>query len=99
MVNRLRQPYSNQSGSLDTAGGVVFTALLDGSIHAYNDETLQELWTFETGIAGEPGRAWVIDSDTSEVLALGPTRAFPFAYGFGTFWFANARTIVRSPQP
>jgi alcohol dehydrogenase (cytochrome c) len=38
-----------RSGALATAGGVVFTALQDGWIVAYNDETLQELWRFNVG--------------------------------------------------
>lgn len=38
-----------RSGTLSTAGGVVFTALQDGWIVAYNDETLEELWRFNVG--------------------------------------------------
>ena len=38
-----------RSGALATAGGLVFTALQDGWIVAYNDETLQELWRFNVG--------------------------------------------------
>jgi alcohol dehydrogenase (cytochrome c) len=38
-----------RSGTLATAGGVVFTALQDGWIVAYNDETLEELWRFNVG--------------------------------------------------
>jgi alcohol dehydrogenase (cytochrome c) len=38
-----------RSGALVTAGGVVFTALQDGWVVAYNDETLQELWRFNLG--------------------------------------------------
>jgi alcohol dehydrogenase (cytochrome c) len=38
-----------RSGVLATAGGVVFTALQDGWIVAYNDETLEELWRFNVG--------------------------------------------------
>ena len=32
-----------------TAGGLVFTALQDGWVVAYNDETLEELWRFNVG--------------------------------------------------
>jgi alcohol dehydrogenase (cytochrome c) len=38
-----------RSGTLSTAGGLVFTALQDGWIVAYNDETLEELWRFNVG--------------------------------------------------
>jgi alcohol dehydrogenase (cytochrome c) len=39
----------NRSGALVTAGGVVFTALQDGWIVAYDDEKLEELWRFNVG--------------------------------------------------
>ena len=45
-----------RSGATDTAGGVVFTALQDGWVVAYNDETLEELWRFNVGHPAE-GRA------------------------------------------
>jgi alcohol dehydrogenase (cytochrome c) len=38
-----------RSGVLSTAGGVIFTALTNGDIVAYNDETLELLWRFNLG--------------------------------------------------
>ena len=38
-----------KSGTIATAGGVVFSALQDGWLVAYNDETLEELWRFNLG--------------------------------------------------
>jgi alcohol dehydrogenase (cytochrome c) len=38
-----------RSGATDTAGGLLFTALQDGWVVAYNDETLEELWRFNVG--------------------------------------------------
>jgi alcohol dehydrogenase (cytochrome c) len=38
-----------RSGALVTAGGIVFTALQDGWVIAYNSETLEELWRFNVG--------------------------------------------------
>ncbi len=38
-----------RSGVVATAGGLVFTALQDGWVAAYNDETLEELWRFNVG--------------------------------------------------
>jgi alcohol dehydrogenase (cytochrome c) len=45
-----------RSGATVTAGGLVFTALQDGWIIAYNDETLEELWRFNVGtpLKGSP---------------------------------------------
>ncbi len=40
-----------RSGATDTAGGLLFTALQDGWVVAYNDETLEELWRFNLGTA------------------------------------------------
>ena len=38
-----------RSGIISTAGGLVFSALQDGWVIAYHDETLQELWRFNVG--------------------------------------------------
>ena len=38
-----------RSGVVATAGGLVFTALQDGWVVAYNDETLEELWRLNVG--------------------------------------------------
>jgi alcohol dehydrogenase (cytochrome c) len=38
-----------RAGATATAGGVLFTALQDGWVIAYNDETLEELWRFNVG--------------------------------------------------
>jgi alcohol dehydrogenase (cytochrome c) len=41
--------YPNYSGTLATGGGVVFLALLDGTIAAYDDTSLDELWKINVG--------------------------------------------------
>jgi alcohol dehydrogenase (cytochrome c) len=41
--------YPNFSGTLATGGGLVFLALLDGTIAAYDDTTLDELWKINVG--------------------------------------------------
>jgi len=48
--------YPNNSGTLVTAGGLVFLALLDGTIAAYDDTTLDELWKINvaSGISTPP---------------------------------------------
>ena len=42
-------PYPNYSGALSTAGGLVFVALMDGTIAAFDDTTLDELWKINVG--------------------------------------------------
>jgi alcohol dehydrogenase (cytochrome c) len=41
--------YPNYAGALSTAGGLVFIALLDGTVIAFDDTTLEELWKFNVG--------------------------------------------------
>src|SRR5207248_8711575 len=53
---RKEMPYPNAAGALATAGGLIVTALLDGTIVALDDETLEELWSINvgTGINAHP---------------------------------------------
>jgi alcohol dehydrogenase (cytochrome c) len=41
--------YPNYSGTLATAGGLVFLALLDGTVAAFDDSSLEELWKINVG--------------------------------------------------
>jgi alcohol dehydrogenase (cytochrome c) len=41
--------YPNYSGTLATGGGLVFLALLDGTVAAFDDATLEELWKINVG--------------------------------------------------
>src|SRR4029077_2295654 len=41
--------YQNSSGTLSTAGGLVFSGMLDGTLLALDDETLEEQWRFNVG--------------------------------------------------
>jgi alcohol dehydrogenase (cytochrome c) len=41
--------YPNNSGALTTAGGLVFTGFTDGSLMAYDDSTMEELWKINVG--------------------------------------------------
>src|SRR5882724_10472394 len=46
---RVRSIWPNVSGVLTTAGGLVFTGYADGSLVAYDDTTLDELWKVNVG--------------------------------------------------
>jgi alcohol dehydrogenase (cytochrome c) len=48
---QVSEAYENLSGVLATAGGLIFTGRRDGSVAAYHDETLEELWSWNGGIA------------------------------------------------
>jgi alcohol dehydrogenase (cytochrome c) len=47
---KVHLPYQNESGALATNGGLVFTAFLDGTVAAYDDTTLEQLWKINTGV-------------------------------------------------
>jgi alcohol dehydrogenase (cytochrome c) len=51
MVAKNNIPYHNLSGVLATAGGLLFTGNADGSVAAYHSDTLEELWSVNTGIS------------------------------------------------
>src|SRR5438105_2281209 len=45
----LHLPYPNTSGTLATGGGLIFIGLTDGTVAAYDDVTLAELWKINVG--------------------------------------------------
>jgi alcohol dehydrogenase (cytochrome c) len=46
---KLHIAYSNKSGVVATAGGIIFTGYTDGTFAAYDDTTLEELWRINVG--------------------------------------------------
>jgi alcohol dehydrogenase (cytochrome c) len=46
---KVHTPFPNYSGTLVTAGGLVFTGYTDGSFVAYDDTTLAPLWKINVG--------------------------------------------------
>jgi alcohol dehydrogenase (cytochrome c) len=46
---RAHSIYPNASGTLTTAGGLVFTAFMDGSLVAYDDASLDQVWKINVG--------------------------------------------------
>jgi alcohol dehydrogenase (cytochrome c) len=47
---KLHKPYPNNSAALTTAGGLLFTGLIDGSFAAYDDVSLEQLWEVNVGV-------------------------------------------------
>ena len=72
---RKEMPYPNAAGALATAGGLIVTALLDGTIVALDDQTLEELWSINvgTGINAHP-ITYAIDGKQYIAIATGLTR-------------------------
>jgi alcohol dehydrogenase (cytochrome c) len=46
---KLHAPYPDNSAALATAGGLLITGFTDGSVVAYDDTSLEELWRFNVG--------------------------------------------------
>ncbi len=71
--------YPNYSGVLATAGGVVFTGLLDGTFVAYDDTTFEQLWKINVGTGfSAPPMSFEVDGKQYVAIlsgASGPARA------------------------
>jgi alcohol dehydrogenase (cytochrome c) len=64
--------YPNFAGALSTAGGIVVTALLDGTIVALDDQTLEELWRVNVGTGfNAPPMSYSVDGKQYIAIASG----------------------------
>jgi alcohol dehydrogenase (cytochrome c) len=72
VVKRLESYYPAYSGVLGTAGGLVFMGDIMGKISAFDKDTMQELWSFETGtqFAGNP-MTYAVNGKQYIALTLG----------------------------
>src|SRR5499426_3636770 len=72
---RKHMPYPNAAGVLATAGGLIVTALLDGTVVALDDQTLEELWSINvgTGVNAHP-ITYAVDGKQYIAIATGLTR-------------------------
>jgi alcohol dehydrogenase (cytochrome c) len=61
--------YPNSSGTLATAGGLIFLALADGTVAAYDDTTLDELWKINLG-SGFSAPPMTFEVDGKQYLAI-----------------------------
>ncbi len=72
--NRVKMDYPNTSGALTTAGGLVFTALLDGTVMALDDKTLETLWSVNVGTGvNAPPMTYEVDGKQYVAIATGLT--------------------------
>jgi len=68
--------YPNYSGTLATAGGLIFLALLDGTIAAYDETTLDELWKVNVGPGfSAPPMTFAINGKQYLAIASGASTA------------------------
>jgi alcohol dehydrogenase (cytochrome c) len=68
--------YPNYSGTLATGGGLIFLALLDGSVAAYDDTTLEEMWKVNVGSGfAAPPMTFEVNGKQYIAIASGPSNA------------------------
>jgi alcohol dehydrogenase (cytochrome c) len=67
-------PYPNASGTLATAGGLIFVGLMDGTVAAFGDTTLDELWRVNLGSGfAAPPMSFEVNGRQYVAIASGPS--------------------------
>jgi len=68
--------YANFSGTLATAGGLIFLGLMDGTVAAFDDTTLDELWNVNVGSGfSAPPMTFEVNGRQYVAIASGPSPA------------------------
>jgi alcohol dehydrogenase (cytochrome c) len=68
--------YPNYSGALSTGGGLVFIGLLDGTVVALDDTTLEQLWKINVGSGfTAPPMTFEVNGKQYVAIASGPSAA------------------------
>ena len=68
--------YPNFSGTLATGGGLVFLALLDGTVAAFDDTTLDQLWKINVGSGfSAPPMTFEVNGKQYIAIVSGPSPA------------------------
>ncbi|HEX3863208.1 MAG TPA: PQQ-binding-like beta-propeller repeat protein, partial [Stellaceae bacterium] len=71
---RKELPYADTSGALATAGGIVVTATIDGTVMVLDDQTLDELWSINVGTGiNAPPMTYAINGKQYIAIATGLT--------------------------
>jgi alcohol dehydrogenase (cytochrome c) len=66
--------YPNYSGTLATAGGLIFLGLTDGTVAAYDDTTLEQLWKINVGSGfSAPPMTFAVDGKQYVAITSGPS--------------------------
>ena len=60
------------SGAMTTAGGLLFQVSPDGNLEAFDAQTGNRLWQFQTGAAGGPTSTYEIDGEQYLATVSGP---------------------------
>jgi alcohol dehydrogenase (cytochrome c) len=74
--NNAHLRYPNYSGALSTGGGLVFIGLLDGTVAALDDSTLEQLWKINVGSGfTAPPMTFEVNGRQYIAIASGPSAA------------------------
>ena len=74
--NNAHLRYPNYSGALSTGGGLVFIGLLDGTVVALDDSTLEQLWKINVGSGfTAPPMTFEVNGKQYVAIASGPSSA------------------------
>ncbi len=66
--------YASYSGVLATAGGLVFTSTVEGTVMAFDDTSLKPLWSFSTGtLSSAPPMTYAVDGKQYVAILMGAT--------------------------
>ncbi len=92
---RVELPYPDSAGALATAGGIVITAMIDGTIMAYDDKTLEELWRINVGSGfNAPPMTYAVDGKQYIAIASGLC-----CQGFAPGQYRNSRNrVAQTPE-
>lgn len=72
LVKRKMLDYASYSGLISTAGGLVFTSSVDGTVYALDDTTLDTLWSFNTGsISSAPPMTYSVNGKQYVAILIG----------------------------
>jgi quinohemoprotein ethanol dehydrogenase len=95
-----RWPESCYSGSTTTAGNLVFVGRNTGQLQAYNAETGEQLWDFQTG-AGANNTATVFEQDGKEYIVFyaGGNSLAATPHGDNLWLFSLDGTLGPAPAP
>jgi alcohol dehydrogenase (cytochrome c) len=75
LKTRKPMPYANTAGALATGGGLIMTALIEGTVKVLDDETLEELWSFNVGTGiNAPPMTYEVNGNQYIAIATGLTR-------------------------
>ena len=92
------EPYPLYSGTLGTAGDLLFIGHLDGKFAAYDKDTLAELWAFNTGTPiAAPAITYSVDGHQYVAVVGGGTNLHMGRWNFpdlDIYQLGNAQVVV-----